>query len=117
MGGDSRCRYSLAIEGTPWFEIGPNASYVYLQAQCQTKFIDFLNFARHLCHALRCTGSGSTARDRWRGAERYHTLEVELQFGDNLGDPGSLGFTTILPKFKEKGVLTIVEIDRGGRVF
>lgn len=55
--------------------------------------------------------------DRLRGEGYLNTLEVELRFGGNLGDPGSLGFTAVFPKFKEKGIVTIIEIDRGGRVF
>ena len=55
--------------------------------------------------------------DRLRRAGHRHTLNVELRFWESTGDPGHLGFTTVLPKFKEKGVVTIIEVDRGGRVF
>jgi len=37
------------------------------------------------------------------------TLEVEVRFTEIDGDPGKYEFTKFLPKFREKGVVTIVD--------
>jgi len=54
--------------------------------------------------------------DRLRGMGYYHTIEVELRLG-KLGqsdiyhgdDPGGYDFTQFLPRFREKGVVTILD--------
>jgi len=54
--------------------------------------------------------------DRLRGTGYYHTLEVELRLGklgrrgsDRGDDPGECDFTEFLPRFREKGVVTILD--------
>jgi len=39
-----------------------------------------------------------------------HTLEVEVQFTEIDYDPGKYEFTQFLPEFREKGVVTIIDV-------
>lgn len=45
-----------------------------------------------------------------------HTLEVELRFTDIWGDFGEYDFTKVLPEFREKGVVTIIDTAQNDRV-
>ena len=44
--------------------------------------------------------------DRLRTTGYHHTLEVELRLE---GDPSEYDFTKVLPGFREKGVLTVID--------
>ena len=46
--------------------------------------------------------------DRLRTAGYRHTLEAELRFAEDRGDLREYDFTEVLPKFREKGVVTVV---------
>ena len=53
---------------------------------------------------------------RLRGMGYCHTLEVELRLGklgrrgDYRGDdPGECDFTEFLPRFREKGIVTVID--------
>ena len=54
--------------------------------------------------------------DRLRAAGCTRTLEAELRFTEILGDPEEYDFTTILPEFRAKGVVTIVDVVHGDRL-
>jgi len=56
--------------------------------------------------------------DRLRAKGHRHTLEVELRFSCIRGDPSEVDFTKLLllPRFREKGVVTIVDARHGNRV-
>ena len=59
--------------------------------------------------------------DRLRAAGYCHTLEAKLRLmgiGDDPGryDPGEHDFAKFLPKFREKGVVTVVDTDHGDRL-
>ena len=47
-----------------------------------------------------------------------HTLEAELRIKNIAGYPGlkHANFTNVLPEFKEKGVVTFIDTDRGDQV-
>ena len=47
--------------------------------------------------------------DRLRAMGCRHTLEVELRVKEAGGDPKSYDLTKVLPKFREKGVVTIID--------
>ena len=54
--------------------------------------------------------------------DRLHTtgyrqmLEVELRLVRYLGDPGEYDFTRVLPGFREKGVVAIIDVAHGDRI-
>jgi len=50
------------------------------------------------------------ARLGWAGYR--HTLEVEVRFAEVEDDPRKYEFTEFLPKFKEKGIVTIIDTVR-----
>ena len=53
----------------------------------------------------------------WLRATGYRrTLEVELQVAEVQDDPGQYGFTKLLPKFKEEGVVTVLDAAHGDRL-
>ena len=45
----------------------------------------------------------------------HHTLEVEVRLARIEGDLGKYDFTKILPGFREKGTVTIVDTAHGNR--
>ena len=45
--------------------------------------------------------------DRLRAAGYRHTLLVEMQIMTGEDDPGECDFTAFLPRFREKGVVTV----------
>lgn len=55
--------------------------------------------------------------DRLRAVGYRRTLEVELRFARIAIDPGKDGCVKFLPRFEEKGVVTIAGNVRGGQVF
>ena len=55
--------------------------------------------------------------DRLRAMGHRHTLEVELRFSRVEGDSGGNDFTNILPRFEEKGVVTIIDRACGDLVY
>ena len=54
--------------------------------------------------------------DRLRVAGYRHTLEVELRLFHAMDDPGTYPFAIFLPKFREKGVVTITDTVHGARL-
>lgn len=54
--------------------------------------------------------------DRLRATGYRHTLEVELRLTKIGEDPGECDCTRFLPRFREKGVVTIVGGDHGNLV-
>lgn len=54
--------------------------------------------------------------DRLRATGYCHTLEVELRFTKTLDDSGIWCFANIFPEFKEKGIVTIVDVVHGNRI-
>ena len=54
--------------------------------------------------------------DRLRAIGHCHTLEVQLRFTQVEGDPSKNGFAYVLPGFREKGVVTIIDGACGGLV-
>lgn len=54
--------------------------------------------------------------DRLRAKGHCHRLEVELRFSWIIGDPSRVDFTKLLPGFREKGVVTIVNAKHGNQV-
>ena len=42
----------------------------------------------------------------------HHTLEAKLRFGFTENDVSRIDFTTFLPRFREKGIVTIVDDTR-----
>ena len=54
--------------------------------------------------------------DRLRSTGYRHTLEAELRLTKIRVDLEWYDFTTILPKFREKGIVTIVDTDHGDRL-
>ena len=55
--------------------------------------------------------------DRLRVMGHRHTLEVELRFVQVEGDPAEKDFTKVLPGFREKGVVTIIDDARGDLIY
>jgi len=55
--------------------------------------------------------------DRLRATGHHHTLEVELRFLRITDGTEEHGLTKVLPKFKEKGVVTVFDADRGEQVY
>ena len=57
--------------------------------------------------------------DRLRAKGYCHNLEAELQFRRSGGYPDTIecDFSGVLPEFREKGVVTIVDGDRNDRIF
>ena len=53
--------------------------------------------------------------DRLRRVGHHHTLEAKLRFGCAGDDVRGIDFTAFLPRFREKGVVTIVD-DACGRI-
>ena len=53
--------------------------------------------------------------DRLRATGYRHVLEVELRLTET-GDPGEYDFTEFLPKFREKGVVIVVDAVHGDRM-
>ena len=53
--------------------------------------------------------------DRLRAVGYHHTLEVELRLMKTGDFPGKLGFSRLLPAFREEGVVTITDAALGGR--
>ena len=54
--------------------------------------------------------------DRLRAMGYRRTLEVELRIREIGSDPGSYGFATLLPRFREKGVVMVVDAAHGDRL-
>ena len=54
--------------------------------------------------------------DRLRMMGCRHTLEVEVRFMKNGGVQGGYHFAKVLPKFREKGVVSIVDFANGRRL-
>ena len=54
--------------------------------------------------------------DQLRTTGYCHTLEVELRFAKIQDDLGKWDFTNVLPEFKEKGIVTIVDVLHGHRL-
>ena len=46
----------------------------------------------------------------------HHTLEVELRFIDAETNPEVYDYTMFLPEFREKGIVTVIDVVRGNRV-
>ena len=55
--------------------------------------------------------------DRLRTMGHRHTLEVELRFIQARSDPSENDFTKVFPRFREKGVVTIIDDARGDMVY
>ena len=55
--------------------------------------------------------------DRLRGAGYRHTLEVELRLAKVWGELGTYQFTKFLPAFREKGIVSIIDVVPGDRLF
>ena len=56
--------------------------------------------------------------DRLRAMEYHHTLEAELRFRPQGGDDIVMyDFSRFFPKFREKGIVTVVDIVHGDRIF
>ena len=53
--------------------------------------------------------------DRLRAMGYRHTLEAELRFLNMIGNPEIRDFNTFLPKFGEKGVVTVINTIQGRR--
>ena len=54
-----------------------------------------------------------TLVDRLRTTGYRHTLEAELRLMDIGGGPGEHDFAKILPRFREKGVVIVIDVDNG----
>ena len=54
--------------------------------------------------------------DQLHATRPNHTLEVELRLTGIYGDTEGYNFNVFLPKFREKGVVTIVDVAHGDRV-
>lgn len=54
--------------------------------------------------------------DRLGGMGYRHTLEVELRSTLTEEDLSAIDFTELLPRFREKGVVTVIDVTRGDRV-
>lgn len=54
--------------------------------------------------------------DRLRETGYHHTLEVELQIRGSEDDPGKHDFVRFLPRFREKGVVTVIDAAHSNRV-
>ena len=54
--------------------------------------------------------------DRLRAMGYRDTLEVELRFGKIADNPEKHEFANVLPKFKEKGAVTVVDTSLGDQV-
>jgi len=55
--------------------------------------------------------------DRLHGMGYRRTLEVELRLAKIRGDLGRDQFTKFLPAFGEKGIVTVIDVVRGDRLF
>ena len=72
--------------------------------------------------ALRVRGWGLIDEQLCRLVDRLcatgycRTLNVELQLMDIDDDPGDYDFTKFLPGFREKGVVTIIDVAHGDRL-
>ena len=55
--------------------------------------------------------------DRLRAMGHRHTLEVQLRFARVEDDSSNNDFTKILPRFEEKGVVTIIDRACGDLVY
>jgi len=55
--------------------------------------------------------------DRLRAMGHPYMLEVELWFTQVEGDPGEIDFTKVLPEFREKGVVTVIDGACGGLTY
>ena len=55
--------------------------------------------------------------DRLRATGYRHTLEAELRFLRITDGTEEHGLTEVLPKFKEKGLVSVFDVDHGGYVF
>ena len=54
--------------------------------------------------------------DRLRGMGYHHTLEAELRFTKIGDDPDKYDFAKILPEFRRKGVVTVIDAVHGDRL-
>ena len=54
--------------------------------------------------------------DRLRATGYRHILEAELRLTKIEDDPGAWDFTKFLPKFREKGAVTVVDAAHGDRL-
>ena len=54
--------------------------------------------------------------DRLRAKGYRHNLEAELQVRGIEGNPEDYDLSEFLPEFREKGVVTVVDVDRNDRV-
>jgi len=54
--------------------------------------------------------------DRLRATGYGHTLEVELRFTEVRSDVWKHDFTKFLPKFREKGVVTVIDAVHNDRI-
>jgi len=54
--------------------------------------------------------------DRLRATGHRHTLEVEFRFTNTEDGLSKVDFTKLLPGFKEKGAVTVIDATRGDRV-
>ena len=54
--------------------------------------------------------------DRLRATGYRHTLEVELRHTEVGSDVGKHDFTKFLPKFRERGFVTVIDAVHGDRV-
>ena len=54
--------------------------------------------------------------DRLRAMGYHHTLEAEVRLTEMGDDSGEYDFTTFLPEFRQKGIVTIVRTFHGARL-
>jgi len=54
--------------------------------------------------------------DRLCATGYHHILEVELRFTEVKADVGKHDFTKFLPKFREKGVVTVIDAVHNDRI-
>lgn len=54
--------------------------------------------------------------DRLRATGHCHMLEVEFRFTNTEDDLSEVDFTKLLPGFREKGAVTVIDATRGDRV-
>ena len=83
------------------FSVGPRGSWDILAGLGEWTLID-----RQLCELV----------DRLRVAGYCYTLEVELRITKAGDDPAKYDFSKFLSKFREKGVVTVVDAFQGRRI-
>ena len=57
-----------------------------------------------------------TLADRLHSTGCRHTLEAEIRLAKIRDDLERYDFTTVLPKFREKGIVTVVDAVHGDRL-